>query len=217
MERLLEQYSKESMKLAMLKHEEIFKEQVNELHRLYQIQKLLMDEMESKGLMKPPTSLQPYECDFERQNTEEDTSLSLANHSYKDQKGPLLAIDLERPAEDYISDDCGESILQIQQESDIELTLGRGYIQRNKYETSLASDSGRSFSSSSSDSSAMQKYVPTPSMKTREMLTNLDWGPFQMPPTNLSFQSEKKSFFIADEHLRQERVNQPPWLFHVLS
>ncbi|KAI4381246.1 hypothetical protein MLD38_007338 [Melastoma candidum] len=42
MEKLVRSYDKERMKLAMLKHEQTFKEQVYELHRLYRIQKTLM-------------------------------------------------------------------------------------------------------------------------------------------------------------------------------
>ncbi|KAM7516464.1 hypothetical protein LguiA_006047 [Lonicera macranthoides] len=40
-------YDKEYMKMAMLKHEETFREQVYELHRLYQIQKKLMRDFAS--------------------------------------------------------------------------------------------------------------------------------------------------------------------------
>ncbi|KAL6530071.1 hypothetical protein OROMI_028716 [Orobanche minor] len=39
---LLNHYDKEYLKIVMLKHEETFREQVYELHRLYQIQKMLM-------------------------------------------------------------------------------------------------------------------------------------------------------------------------------
>ncbi|CAG7860516.1 hypothetical protein BRARA_I00850 [Brassica rapa] len=50
MEKLLNPYEKQYMKMAMLKHEETFKQQVNELHRLYQVQKILMENMQiNKG------------------------------------------------------------------------------------------------------------------------------------------------------------------------
>ncbi|CAL9206503.1 unnamed protein product [Musa hybrid cultivar] len=42
MERFLRKYDKECMKMMMLKHEETFRQQVHELHRLYRVQKLLM-------------------------------------------------------------------------------------------------------------------------------------------------------------------------------
>ncbi|KAI3929273.1 hypothetical protein MKX01_006509 [Papaver californicum] len=66
MDRLLEQYGKESVRTAMLKQEEIFKKQVHELHRLYVIQKTLMIEFKmnkSKGHSKnspnPRTPVNP--------------------------------------------------------------------------------------------------------------------------------------------------------------
>ncbi|XP_077216819.1 uncharacterized protein LOC143851319 [Tasmannia lanceolata] len=53
MDRLLEQYNKESMRKLMLMHEEIFKEQVQELHELYRVQKKLMSEMRSREMDSP--------------------------------------------------------------------------------------------------------------------------------------------------------------------
>ncbi|EOA14104.1 hypothetical protein CARUB_v10027245mg [Capsella rubella] len=50
MEKLLNPYDKQCMKMAMLKHEETFKQQVYELHRLYQVQKILMKNMEINKL-----------------------------------------------------------------------------------------------------------------------------------------------------------------------
>ncbi|XP_077222493.1 uncharacterized protein LOC143856228 [Tasmannia lanceolata] len=53
MDKLFEQYNKESMKKMMLKHEDIFKEQVRELHQLYKVQKILMAKMRSRELKLP--------------------------------------------------------------------------------------------------------------------------------------------------------------------
>ncbi|KAF8408161.1 hypothetical protein HHK36_007303 [Tetracentron sinense] len=47
-------YDKEVLKQTMLKHETIFRNQVLELHRLYRIQRDLMDEIKSKELHKHP-------------------------------------------------------------------------------------------------------------------------------------------------------------------
>ncbi|KAJ0236537.1 hypothetical protein HA466_0258250 [Hirschfeldia incana] len=47
MENLLNPYEKQYMKMAILKHEETFKQHVNELHRLYQVQKILMENMQT--------------------------------------------------------------------------------------------------------------------------------------------------------------------------
>eukprot|EP01018_Ginkgo_biloba_P037375 Gb_30023 [translate_table: standard] len=44
------EYDKEFLKQTMLKHEEIFRGQVRELHRLYKVQKLLMDDLKRKDL-----------------------------------------------------------------------------------------------------------------------------------------------------------------------
>ncbi|KAH6838153.1 hypothetical protein C2S53_009030 [Perilla frutescens var. hirtella] len=53
MERLLNQYDKECMKIVMLKHEETFREQVYELHRLYRIQKMLMKDIAKNAGVDP--------------------------------------------------------------------------------------------------------------------------------------------------------------------
>ncbi|XP_026397729.1 uncharacterized protein LOC113293245 [Papaver somniferum] len=66
MDRLLEQYDKESARTTMLKQEEIFKEQVHELHRLYVVQKTLMIEFKmnrsrghSKNSPSPRSTVNP--------------------------------------------------------------------------------------------------------------------------------------------------------------
>ncbi|CAN6281259.1 unnamed protein product [Urochloa humidicola] len=45
MEQVFRHCDKDTLKLAMLKHEETFRQQVHELHRLYRIQKLLMRDL----------------------------------------------------------------------------------------------------------------------------------------------------------------------------
>ncbi|XP_077233772.1 uncharacterized protein LOC143876052 [Tasmannia lanceolata] len=220
MERLLKQYEREFMKMAMLKHEETFKEQVYELHRLYQIQKLLMNDMKGFGLKRPPISVRPHDYDSERWNSENEMSLQRVKYHNEDQKHPKRTIDLERPAEDYFARDDGDVMLQIEQDTDIELRLGWGCNQRKKEDMSYISDSGPRFASSSSSidySTIHQTDVRNSHRRnTREKLTGNDWGLIQIPDMNMSFQHEKNSFGI-EEQLRQERLNQPPWMFHVLS
>ncbi|XP_077216458.1 uncharacterized protein LOC143851022 [Tasmannia lanceolata] len=211
MERLPKQFDKESMKMAMLKHEETFKEQVYELHRLYRIQKMLMNDMKGFELKRSPISSRPHDCDSERWNSENETSLQREKYLYKDQQHTQRTIDLERPAEDYIEDDGGDVMLQSAQETDIELRLGWGCSQMKKEETLLTSDSRPSFSSSTTSNRTSQK------RNTRDKLTGNDWRLIQIPDINISFQSEKKNAFAIEEQFRQERLNQPPWLFHVLS
>ncbi|KAI0501502.1 hypothetical protein KFK09_016447 [Dendrobium nobile] len=52
MEKILKNHDKERMKRAMIEQEETFRQQVNELHRLYRVQKQLMKEMKINKLKK---------------------------------------------------------------------------------------------------------------------------------------------------------------------
>ncbi|KAG0466790.1 hypothetical protein HPP92_017747 [Vanilla planifolia] len=56
MGRCLDEFNKEFIKNTMLKHEEVFKQQVHELHRLYQVQKLLMAELRTEEMTSLPVS-----------------------------------------------------------------------------------------------------------------------------------------------------------------
>ncbi|KAL5699161.1 hypothetical protein ACHQM5_030101 [Ranunculus cassubicifolius] len=49
MDRRLEQFNRESVRMTILKHDEIFKEQVKELHRVYRVQKKLMAELRNNA------------------------------------------------------------------------------------------------------------------------------------------------------------------------
>ncbi|KAJ4974829.1 hypothetical protein NE237_008003 [Protea cynaroides] len=52
-------YDKEILKHTMLKHEAIFRGQVYELHRIYKIQRDLMDELKRKEVNRYPISVEP--------------------------------------------------------------------------------------------------------------------------------------------------------------
>ncbi|XP_070016188.1 uncharacterized protein [Nicotiana sylvestris] len=52
-------YDKDILKQKMLEHEAIFKNQVVELHRLYRIQRDMMDEIRRKGMHKLRSSMEP--------------------------------------------------------------------------------------------------------------------------------------------------------------
>ncbi|CAH2043226.1 unnamed protein product [Thlaspi arvense] len=98
MEKLLKPYEKQYMKMAMLKHEETFKQQVYELHRLYQVQKILMKNMQiNKG---------------------NDVNSGLGTF--------IRRVDLEsdRPANFPGGGESGGNNIEIMDESEIELTLG---------------------------------------------------------------------------------------------
>ncbi|MCL7034593.1 hypothetical protein MKW94_019080 [Papaver nudicaule] len=186
MERLLQPYDKECMKMAMLKHEETFKEQVYELHRLYRVQKMLMNSMKTNQ------------------------AHGYANYSYEEQQKPRRKLDLERPAEEYIMDEgANNGMLETEDENDIELTLGLGptsFRQRKKDDTSLNSDTGPSFSSSSNESSYVQRR--NTNNNTRKRADNRED----------QFSAGNKWGLMnncdVDEQLRQK---QSPWLFRVMS
>ncbi|CAH8390526.1 unnamed protein product [Eruca vesicaria subsp. sativa] len=98
MEKLLNPYEKQYMKMAMLKHEETFKQQVYELHRLYQVQKILMKSMQIN----------------ERNNV----SSGLVTFTKRGDHG------IDQPANIPGGVESGSNKIEIMDESEIELTLG---------------------------------------------------------------------------------------------
>ncbi|CAH8280989.1 unnamed protein product [Arabidopsis lyrata] len=97
MEKLLNPYDKQCMKMAMLKHEETFKQQVYELHRLYQVQKILMKNME----------INKFTTKNNHVNSGLGTFIRRVDH------------EIDRPA-----NFSGGNNIEIMDESEIELTLG---------------------------------------------------------------------------------------------
>ncbi|KAL6277548.1 hypothetical protein ACE6H2_021149 [Prunus campanulata] len=221
MEKLLKPYDKECMRMAILKHEETFKEQVYELHRLYHIQKILMKSSIVKS--RPKGQKQ------ESWNLKNETSFSQLNyHQHEAQQfNPQRKLDLEQPAaaaEEYIADTDGDDgVLEIKDESEIELTLGPTRYnnsnnnnnttnRRKRGEAPLTSDSGPSFSSSSTGSSHVNR---TSSSRTHQRKHG------QVPDMTSGYRNGSKNSGNIDpveEQLRQdERLKLPPWLFQVLS
>ncbi|KAE8680661.1 hypothetical protein F3Y22_tig00111372pilonHSYRG00070 [Hibiscus syriacus] len=150
MEKLFRQYDKESMRMAMLKHEETFKEQVYELHRLYRIQKALMKSIE------------------------------------KSRPNGKRQLDLEHLANNH----HGNEMLEVIDESNIELTLGPPAKKQHEISTPpRTSDSGLTFSS--------------PSIEPCHMTTGYRHG--------------SESNADLGEQLRKERLGQAPWIFQVLT
>ncbi|CAA0841038.1 Unknown protein [Striga hermonthica] len=146
MEKLLNHYDKEYLKMAMLKHEETFRDQVYELHRLYRIQKVLMNDI-AKNNRYATTCRRPE---------------------------ARLCLDLERPAGSYYVPGSGDELRVSEAEddhNDLELTLGPKSYYQNKIKAAgpgLRSDSGPSFSSSSSGSNHMKgPEMPVPANKDR--------------------------------------------------
>ncbi|KAL9252686.1 hypothetical protein AKJ16_DCAP11428 [Drosera capensis] len=123
---------KEYMRTAMLKHEEIFRQQVYELHRLYQIQKILMSSYKAANSI--------------RQNQER--WIMMNRNGVHDQA----------KTREYIAESKGNEI----HESEIELTLGPPICKRMKRRTQKSSFSGKSLSSSSTESSQiMMRSTPS--------------------------------------------------------
>ncbi|KAL0692106.1 hypothetical protein Bca4012_059286 [Brassica carinata] len=101
MEKLLNPYEKQYMKMAMLKHEETFKQQVYELHRLYQVQKILMKNMKIN------------EGNNVGKNSGLGTFIRRVDH------------DLDQPANFPGGGESGDNNIEIKEdESEIKLTLG---------------------------------------------------------------------------------------------
>ncbi|KAF9621233.1 hypothetical protein IFM89_016727 [Coptis chinensis] len=204
MEKVLNPYDRQSMKMAILKHEETFREQVYELHRLYRVQKMLMKNMKSnKAYRREPEGWSP----------ENKINRSETNSCIKNQEKIRRELDLECPAEG------GDGVLEIEDENEIELTLGPARYRRiNKDETPINADAGPSFSSSMQSSFTQRPRTDTHNRADRreELASVQQWGLIQVPNLHSNFQSAKKAFDV-DENLKQERLNHPPWLLQVLS
>ncbi|TVU46476.1 hypothetical protein EJB05_06016 [Eragrostis curvula] len=139
MSRYLKQYEKEHMKMAMLRQEETFKQQVQELHRLYRVQKLLMTDAANT---MPAIRLN---LEDERRTAEKDAGSSKSWDAYSEQrKTAPVAL----------------------QESELELTLALGCSgTTGKKETSSSVDSRTSNSSSSTESGSPDcRVLSVPSM-----------------------------------------------------
>ncbi|XP_020213369.1 uncharacterized protein LOC109797671 [Cajanus cajan] len=204
MEKIVRSCDKEYMRMAMLKHEETFKEQVYELHRLYRIQKLLMQNMEARRGVE----VREEEWFFKN-------AISLTHKGA--QEKPQMKFDLEQPAEEHIAE-SENGVVEVIDESEIELTLGpSSYNRRKKVETSLTSDSGHSLSSSTSGSSHINKTRCHGSRKTREDSSGSIIRLVQVPGSTPGCQSGIRNNFDIEEQLRQERLKQSPWLFQVLN
>uniref|UniRef100_A0A5B6Z0F3 Uncharacterized protein n=1 Tax=Davidia involucrata TaxID=16924 RepID=A0A5B6Z0F3_DAVIN len=166
--------------------------QVNELHRVYRVQKILMKSMGSSWQNGR---------NQDRWNSKNVVSWNQIDGHHGTQKRPQPTLDLEQPAEEeYIVESDGDGMLEIEDhESEIELTLGlTSYCRREKAETPLTSDSGLSFSSSSSGSGNLKRTSSGTQQRTDKVLS--------------------MNSFVVEEELRQDGLKQPPpWLFQALS
>lgn len=186
----LKQYEKEHMKMAMLKQEETFKQQVQELHRLYQVQRLLMTD-DAAVIMPAAAAAARCNLEDERRAAENDAGSSRSwGDAYSEDKGKkklLLAPPLAL------------------QESELELTLALGCVGKKaaKKETSSSVDSRTSISSSSTESGSPDCGARPPP-----------------PPSSLLIASSapaKPAGSVIGQRLEQEGLQQPPWLHKCLN
>ncbi|KAJ9562436.1 hypothetical protein OSB04_007596 [Centaurea solstitialis] len=139
MDQSFQPYDKECMKMAILKHEQTFKEQVYELHRLYQIQKMLMKNMQN----------QENTCfNYQQQKTNNKLDLEQQPEATKEYKDDHIVKETTLNDEEIEEDEC-----------EIELTLGPTSFNRRRRMTNKpeSSDSVASFSSSSTDSNHIKR------------------------------------------------------------
>ncbi|XP_058735213.1 uncharacterized protein LOC131607200 isoform X2 [Vicia villosa] len=194
MEKLVRSCDKEYMRMAMLKHEETFKQQVYELHRLYRIQKIMMQNMEARR------GVEVKEQEWYFRNA---ISLTQNANHHKDaqEKRTQIKFDLERPAEEHIAESDDDEGIEIIDETEIELTLGPSRYNRSKKgETPITSDSGHSLSSSSTGSSGIHKIRRYTHQKREESNGII-----------------RNSFGLEEQLRQQERLKQSPWFFQVMN
>ena len=186
--------------------------QVYELHRLYQIQKILMSDM---------VNGRDIELNQRGRNFKNATSLTQSTHHNGVQEKPEMKFDLEQPAEEKIAESDGEGVLELIDEPEIELTLGpSSFNSRKKVERPLNSDSGHSLSSSSTGSSHVNKTSSRSHHGGSTRSEELSGGVMRLNQKSDSVsgcQSGIRNSLDVKEDPRQERLKQPPWLFQVLS
>lgn len=124
-----------------------------------------------------------------------------------DDQSQRKVLDLEQPAEDYninIEDSDGDNgVLEIINESELELTLGpTSYNITRKSQKTLTSDSGPS-SSSSTGSSQLNKTSTFPSQ-------------YQISDYTTSNLELSTSYAIKNSIEIEDGLKQPPWFFHAL-
>ncbi|KAG8062942.1 hypothetical protein GUJ93_ZPchr0003g17131 [Zizania palustris] len=187
----LKQYEKEHMKMAMLKQEETFKKQVQELHRLYRVQKLKM-----------AGSATTVGAGIRREHEDE-------RHAEENEAGS------NGQREAYPGSSRGRAPLVLG-ESDLELTLAvgsfgtTGETSATKREAALSSssvDSRTSNSSSSTESGSPHCRAPLPHRPSR----------LGSPAAKAAAGSNVGR---PQQHLEQEALKQqppPPWLHRSLN
>lgn len=226
MEKVLKPHDKEFMRMAMLKHEETFREQVYELHRLYRIQKMLMNT--TVGVNKQQNDHQQKQDQIRSHVADQirassfavDNQRQQAQRNTDDQVGTRLA-DHHTPHQERIAESNNNNNQMIKKidESEIELTLSLGpttYTRRRLRPDK--SESGQSVSSSSTGSSQTRKISPKDSRmsSTRDFTWGAATGNIISNNNNKNTFSHQGSESV-DPGFSNGQQNNPPWMFQALS
>lgn len=143
MDRILEQNNVETIKKTMLMHEDVFKHQVQELHRLYSVQKMLMKELKGEKkqtrLWSPRAGLisqHHLPCGDSFRVQDDPSSRELSSSCSGDTLRMARGLDLKRANQEGVStafNDIDEAHqhpednkMSLVEESEVELTLSIG-------------------------------------------------------------------------------------------
>ncbi|CAL4944533.1 unnamed protein product [Urochloa decumbens] len=167
MEQVFRHCDKDTLKLAMLKHEETFRQQVHELHRLYSIQKLLMRDF--KREIKSQRNLSSSPNGGSTEHIRAPLGMCAYEHRYAT-RGPggyvavatpaprtALSLDVVAPAVEYVrsaeEEDEDEAEEVTDDDAELELTLAVGGGAKKRY--GEYPSGGESLSSSSTESDVL--------------------------------------------------------------
>ncbi|PWZ52621.1 hypothetical protein Zm00014a_026965 [Zea mays] len=171
MERAFRHCDKDTLKVAMLKHEETFRQQVHELHRLYRIQKLLMRDLKRglKSQRNLSTSPNGSCTEYNR------GALAMCAYDYEHRYAargrgghvaaamptprPALSLDVAAPVVEYVrsaeeEEDDDDEAEETDDDAELELTLAVGGAGAKKRYGEYPSG-GESLSSSSTESDVL--------------------------------------------------------------
>ncbi|KAJ1293489.1 hypothetical protein BS78_01G072000 [Paspalum vaginatum] len=217
MEQAFRHCNKDKLKMAMLKHEETFRQQVHELHRLYRIQKLLMRDLKRELKSQRNLSSSPNGGCNEYNRGTLGTGMCAYEHRYAARglgghvaaatptADTALSLDVVAPVVEYVrsaeedeEDEAGE---ETDDDSELELTLAVGGGGAKKRYGEYPSG-GESLSSSSTESDLLT-------------VTGREWRQARGTPCN-----KRRPATGLDVVQMEDGVGvqpPPPLLFHWLS
>uniref|UniRef100_J3LQ32 Uncharacterized protein n=1 Tax=Oryza brachyantha TaxID=4533 RepID=J3LQ32_ORYBR len=190
MSRHLKQYEKEHMKMAMLKQEETFKQQVQELHRLYRVQKLMMTTAGSATAMPAAIRCTPEDEHHAEEENEAGSSQAYAAYAASERQAAAAAT-------------------AVVDESELELTLAIGTTTTKKEAPSSSVDSRTSNSSSSTESGSPQFGATTMAPHR----------PSRLRSSSSSVKVVGAGTTTTQQRLdmEQDALKHPPWLHQCLN